>query len=264
MLIDLHMHTYYSSDAAPDPVRAHCLAAAEKGISILGIADHIDYYRQKPTEGLDVSKRQKEIAACKQEFADKVEVLCSIELGQPYQNPKESRELMENGQFDYIIGSLHAMPNDIDMYFLPYAEMDCGEFLQEYFDELEKLLHFGGFQILAHLDYPLRVMKLPGNTPSFSGYMDRVETVLKLVIEKGIALEVNAKGLFGWQKEVGPELFVLNRYRQLGGELITAGSDSHASSSIGLGLSECIARIKEAGFSSVTCFKEKKPYQIKL
>lgn len=96
------------------------------------------------------------------------------------------------------------------------------------------------------LDYPLRVMKLPHNQPSLKGYMNYVDEVLKLLIAKDIALESNTKGLYGWQQEVGPEAFVLTRYRELGGELITVGSDSHAPETVARGIPRALERLRAA------------------
>lgn len=74
----------------------------------------------------------------------------------------------------------------------------------------------GGFDVLAHIDYPLRVMKYDGYTPSFDHFMDRVEQVLRSCIDRGYALELNAAGLGGWQKRVGPPQNVLYEYRRMG------------------------------------------------
>ena len=54
---------------------------------------------------------------------------------------------------------LHAMPNDLDIYFHDFPNMDCDKFLHEYFDQPLLLEEHGGFDVLAHIDYPLRVMK---------------------------------------------------------------------------------------------------------
>ena len=129
---------------------------------------------------------------------------------------------------------------------------------------MEQLLEFGGFQILGHIDYPLRVMKLPDNHPTFARFMDRVELILRTLIARDIALESNAKSLMGWQKQVGPEEFVLTRYRELGGELITVGSDSHSPKTMGNGIEQAMNRLRELGFRNVYTFDHKKPVAIPL
>ena len=264
MLADFHMHTKYSYDAEPDSVEETCRASIEKGLSVIALVDHKDFFRQKECDPLDLAPRLADIRACQEKFAGQLEILYSVEIGQPFASPAESTAFLQENDFDFIVGAVHAMPNDIDMYFLDYDHMDLDAFLQDYFDEVDKMIAFGGFDTLAHLDYPLRVMKRDNNHPTFAGCMDRVDAVLQALIRKGIAMEINTKGVFGWQKSPGPEDFVLKRYRELGGKLLTLGSDSHAAATVGRGIEEGMAYAKAAGFASVTGYRNHKPYEIEL
>ena len=94
--------------------------------------------------------------------------------------------------------------------------------------------------------------------------MERVDIILKGIIERGIALECNTKGLLGWQQAVGPEDFVLARYHELGGEYITTGSDSHAPEAIGTGIPQALDRLRAFGFAYVTDFENRTAIQHKL
>lgn len=264
MLVDLHTHSCYSYDAKPSSVAQLAQAAAEKNISVLAITDHKDLFRCKPPMELDIARVQQDIEAVRPDYAGRLQILKGIELGQPHANPAAARELLESCRFDVVIGSLHAMPNDVDLYFHDYDHLDCDSLLQAYFDEVEAMLEWGGFDVLAHLDYPLRVMKRENNHPSFARFMDRVEPVLKMVIARGMALEINAAGLFGWKKEVGPEDFVLDAYRKLGGTRISIGSDAHSAQDIGRGIEACIAHAKAHGFDTVTVFENRQPRQVAL
>lgn len=264
MLADFHAHTKYSYDAEPDPIELTCETAISKGFQVIALVDHKDFFRNKPCDPLDLIHRQAEIQECQIKYEGQIEILSGVEIGQPFASPQESTKFLNENKFDFIIGSVHAMPNDVDMYFLDYDHMHEKIFLNNYFDEVEKLIAWGDFDTLAHLDYPLRVMKRERNHPSFSDYMDRVETVLLGIIQKNIALEINTKGLFGWQKSPGPEDFVLKRYRELGGKLLTIGSDSHAAATIGQGILEGMEYAKNLGFQSINGFRNHKPYEIKL
>ena len=122
----------------------------------------------------------------------------------------------------------------------------------------------GGFDVLAHIDYPLRVMKHGDYIPSFDQFMDRVGQVLRSCIEHGYALELNAAGIAGWQKKVGPPQNILYEYKRMGGERISIGSDSHTLDTVGRGVNDCMKNAFEAGFTHVTVFRERRPVQIKL
>ncbi|MCD8356908.1 MAG: histidinol-phosphatase HisJ family protein [Clostridia bacterium] len=282
MILDLHTHTMYSYDAEDEPVYAHVASAVEKNIDVLGFTEHVDFFRRESLqesefavgtvdfEGYqaeiapfrsgraimpDLSTQQEDIFACREKFSGRIKLRAGVEMGQPHAAPELADDLQKTYHFDYVIGSIHQLSSDMDMYFLRYETIHPDDFWKEYFGEMQNMLQYGKFQILGHIDYPLRVMKLPNNRPSLKGYMDYVEGILKEIICRGIALESNTKGLFGWQKQIGPEDFILKRYRELGGELITVGSDSHAPQTIGRGIPEALERLQQAGFRYITDFE---------
>ena len=244
MRVDLHMHTGYSADAQyPQSIDDKIHACEQAGLDIIGITDHLDFLRSGGT------RDNRDPEACAREVWEKrrpagnggIEVLAGMEIGQ-----------------------LHAMPNDLDIYFHDFPNMDCDKFLHEYFDQLLLLEEHGGFDVLAHIDYPLRVMKHGDYIPSFDNYMDRVQQVLRLCIDHGYALELNAAGIAGWQKKVGPPQNILYEYKRMGGERISIGSDSHTLDTVARGVDNCVKNALDAGFTHVTVFRERKPVQIAL
>ena len=186
-----------------------------------------------------------------------------MEIGQLHAT-SDADDFVRTHPFDMVIGSLHAMPNDLDIYFHDFPNMDCDRFLHEYFDQVLLLEEHGGFDVLAHIDYPLRVMKHGDYIPSFDNYMDRVQQVLRSCIDHGYALELNAAGIAGWQKKVGPPQNILYEYKRMGGERISIGSDSHTLDTVARGVDDCVKNALDAGFTHVTVFRERKPVQIAL
>ena len=229
MRVDLHMHTGYSADAQyPQSIDDKIHACEQAGLDIIGITDHLDFLRSGGT------RDNRDPEACAREVWEKrrpagndgIEVLAGMEIGQLHATP-DADDFVRTHPFDMVIGSLHAMPNDLDIYFHDFPNMDCDKFLHEYFDQLLLLEEHGGFDVLAHIDYPLRVMKHGDYIPSFDNYMDRVQQVLRSCIDHGYALDLNAAGIAGWQKRVGPPQNILYEYKRMGGERISIGSDSH-------------------------------------
>ncbi|MDO4269868.1 MAG: histidinol-phosphatase HisJ family protein [Eubacteriales bacterium] len=265
MRVDLHMHTGYSVDAAsPQTAAQKVRACAEAGLDIIGITDHLDFFRRRgPSENRDAEACLRDIRAAKEAFADQIEVLVGIEIGQVHADPAAG-EFIRSHELDMVIGSLHAMPNDLDIYFHDFARLNCDAFLRDYFDELLKMERYGGFDVLAHIDYPLRVMRHGDYVPSFDQYMDRVRQVLRACVERGYALELNAAGVAGWQRKVGPPQNILYEYKRLGGERISIGSDSHALDTVGRGVGDCVENAKKAGFSSVTVFRNRRAEQVEI
>lgn len=264
MLIDLHTHSQYSYDAKPSTIAELAASATARGFSVLSVTDHKDLFRSIPHMDLDLDAIMADIDHVRNQYAGELLLLKGIELGQPHVAPAVARELLAAYPFDMVIGSLHAMPNDIDLYFHDYDNIDCDQLLHEYFQEVQAMVQLGGFDVLAHIDYPLRVMKRENNQPSFARFMEEITPIFKTIIDREIALEINAAGLFGWQKHVGPENFVLAEYRRLGGTMISIGSDAHSAQDIGRGIEACIAHAKKHGFDEVTIFEQRKPRRLAL
>ncbi len=264
-VVDLHMHTEYSLDAdAPQTPEQKIQACIEKGIDVAALTDHFEFFRRKPaSENKNVEACIKDAWDAKLKFEGQIEVLAGIELGQIYA-ASGADDFINSHKLDVVIGSLHAMPNDIDIYFHDFENLDCDKFLKEYFDELLKLERHGNFDVLAHIDYPLRVMRHKDYVPSFDNYMDRIQEVLKECISRGYALELNAAGVAGWQKKPGPPQDVLYEYRRMGGERISIGSDSHSLDTVGRGTRQCVINAKDAGFHKVTVFRNRKPFLIDI
>ncbi len=263
MLVDLHMHSHFSFDAQPDSIPDIAAASIQRGLSAIVISDHKDYFWNKPPLPLDLDGIMAEIDTARELYGDKIEILKGIELGEPNADPA-AMELLDAYPFDTVIGSLHAMPNDIDFYDMDYANLDQEQLIRDYLIEAQKMAQHGGFDVFAHLDYPLRVMKRDDNHPSFENFMEWVVPVLKAIIDRELSFEINAAGLFSWLGHVGPEDFVLEEYHRLGGTMISIGSDSHSAQSVGRGIESCIAHAKKHGFQQAIIYRKRKPDAISL
>lgn len=266
MRVDFHSHSKYSFDADAAPASAAELAAAaiERNLDAFAITDHYDLFRKETPITFDITAIQTEIAAARRTYDGQVTILRGIELGQPHASPAMARDLLDAYSFDVVIGSLHAMPNDLDLYFHDYDHLDCDALLHDYFAQVLAMERFGGFDVLAHLDYPLRVMKRAGNQPSFANFGEQIAPVLQEAVNRGYALEINAASLFSWMGHPGPDQWILSEFRRMGGARISIGSDAHKAADLGRGVTECIAWARQAGFDTVTMFQDRKPVQISI
>ena len=136
---------------------------------------------------------------------------------------------------------------------------------REYFRfTLENVESMEGFHSLGHLDYAVRYGYDRGRGYSYGKYAELIDEILKTLIRKDIALEVNTGGLRYGLGFPNPHPDVLKRYRELGGEMVTLGSDAHVPSGMGYGFTEAACLLKEAGFGSVTEFRRGRPEEIPL
>ena len=150
----------------------------------------------------------------------------------------------------------------IDQWDYPFLPEQTDTMLQDYFDDLLTVAKWGRFSVMGHLTLPVRYILRRGYPmPDLTPYRDRIDAVLKCLAEKGLGLECNtAKG--GSPRL--PDGDILRRYRELGGEVITLGSDAHTPEAVGAGIREAQELLRQCGFRYVCTFREKKPVFHKL
>ena len=176
-----------------------------------------------------------------------------------------AERLLSEGQYDYIIGSCHMIRGYEDFYFLDYDKNDPVKLLDVYFDELIEIAEWGKFDTLAHITYPLRyIVGDKGIKIDMSRYEKQIEKLFSVIIGKNIALEINTSGLRQNIGETLPGESLLRKYYNMGGRLITIGSDAHKPTDIGKGIEEGIALAKKIGFSAVSVYKKRKPIMINI
>ena len=266
MVCDLHTHSVYSFDGK-DPLDVLYQFAADHQIGVLATTDHCDM--TAGPEGISSylageADRLRAFARLR-ERTDGPELLYGVEIGNAMDMPEETAAFLRDRQFDFVLGALHFLSDGSDVYKMDFPDGDAiRRMFTDYFQSMERLVTLGGFDSLAHLDYPVRVLR--GKIPSTSmlGWRDRIDPILQLLVRKDIALEINTRGTYDWQGRVGPEDWVLRRYRELGGRLLTIGSDAHTASRVGAGYEEAAEALRRCGFDAYTIFRDRKPVFFKI
>lgn len=267
MLYDTHTHSLYSEDGA-DSIQALCEAAVDRGLAGLCITDHVDLcdapigyeFYLRAQEG-----RKRDFARAKSQYAGRLELLWGIELGHPQYLPQVARRILQSDPFDFVLGAVHFLPDGRDLYSINYTGMaDVEEVMDIYFAQMLELIRFGGFDSLAHLDYPLRKMQRVLAEATVLPYRPMVEKVLEATVEAGLALELNTAGLSCWKNRVEPEDWVVRRYKELGGQRLTLGSDAHVKEKVGTGLGRAARLARSCGFESATVYRGRRPCAVPL
>ena len=267
MLCDTHTHSKYSFDGC-ETIEDMCLSAIEQGVSVLAVTDHSEAMEGVPyneNERARILGAKAEIEAARAKFAGRIELLFGCELGQPHLNPDYAKCILQEFEFDYILGSLHFFKGNIDLYDVKYTPENVDFYIRQYFEETKEMIEHGRFHSLGHLDYIMRRFKdCYKGLPTYRGYEDIVEEILKMLVQRDMALEINTSGLRKWMGELGMERWVLEKFRNLGGKYVTIGSDGHAKADIGKGIENAIELLRSAGFTSYTYFKNSKPVQVSI
>ena len=237
------------------------------GVAVVAITDHCDM--TMGPEGfqqyLACEEERSQAFRAARSASDFPELLYGVEIGNAIDMPRETESFLSRRTFDLVIGAIHFLPGGEDIYKLPYPDAGAvGRMFRQYFSSLKALVEMGNFDTLAHLDYPLRVLKGKVAEPSVLAYRDRVETVLEELVRKDIALEVNTRGSYDWQGRIGPEDWVLRRYRELGGRLVTIGSDAHTAKNVGAGFSQAVEALRRTGFREYAVYRNRVPCLVGL
>lgn len=266
--IDLHMHTSSSFDGNY-PAELMCKAAIENSLSTIAFTDHfdVDFFER---HNLDVRQKSsyEDIISAKEAFADKIQVLRGIEMGQPTYDTALTEKSLARFEYDFVIGSIHNLRETPDFCELDYPNLtqeNIYSLLEKYFEEELLLAKWNGFDTLAHLTYPMRYIVQSGRfNTDLSRYDDIVDEIFKTLIANGKALEINTSGLRQPIGKTMPTENYVRRFKELGGELLTLGSDAHFTEHVGAGIDQGYEIAEACGFKYVTYFKDRKPIQVKI
>lgn len=266
MLWDAHMHTAFSGDSTALP-EAMIAQAIQKSLPGICITDHLDYdYPDDPELFLlDLEHYSGEIHNLQSKFQEQLPIHFGIELGlQPHLAQRHST-LLKTYDFDFVIGSSHVV-HGVDPYYPVYYEgrTERAAYLEYFESILENIQSFDAFDVYGHIDYVVRYGPNKNADYSYEAYRDVIDEILKLLIQKGKGIELNTAGFKYGLGHPNPTEDILKRYRELGGEIITIGSDGHSPEHIAYDFDKVPDILRSCGFSSYTVFKKRKPEFIPL
>jgi len=268
---DSHVHTKYSFDGATDgsgEIDTIVETAISRGVNEITLTDHCDIddildgiYPEFPADAI-----KEDVYRAKEKYKGKIQINYGVELGQAHARAVEARALMEKQNFEFIIGSLHNLRGYPDFHFMKFDLM-CAEHIEycikRTLSELYELVDFACFSTLAHITYIQRYLTMCGKPFDHMKYYDDFAKLFARLIETGTSLEVNTSGLRRNSITMpGRELCAL--YRELGGELVTIGSDAHSAKDVGCGIKETAAMLRELGFKKQCVIRDGKLCQIEL
>jgi len=267
MLIDYHIHSNYSADGKMTMEEA-CIKAIELGMDEIAFTDHIDLDWPDPDIDFnieDIEKYLSDIEELANRYGGRLKIKRGIEIGlQPHVLEKNSI-IIQSYPFDFVIGSVHLVDR-MDPYRDPYYEgKSKEESYRRYYKEILDLIKvYDDFDVLGHLDYVRRYSPFTYNEDDPILAFDIVEAILKTLIDKGKGIEVNTSGYRHVSKCPLPSFIVVKKYRELGGQIITTGSDAHKTEFLGYEIKAAIEGLKASGFNHITSFENRKPRFIEI
>lgn len=267
IISDCHMHSDFSSDS-DSPMESMVRASVEKKLKYICFTDHMDYDfpKQYPLNfEFDPDLYETEVKCLQDKYKDKIRILYGVEAGmRPYLSDR-FHNLISAHPYDFVLCSTHLVM-DLDPYYEEIWNMCPAEevILKGYEDILSNIQVFNDFDAYAHLDYVVRYCPLPKEDLSLRPYMDIIEAILSSLIKKDKALEVNTAGFKYGLSHPHPREEILSLYKELGGSLITIGSDAHRPEHIAYDFVRTEKLLKTLGFKEYAIYRNRTPFMQEL
>ena len=259
MMVDLHTHSNCSFDGTNTAAEMTAQAAA-RGISILALTDHCEIDHFFSQGYLSAVRKAFAQARAASSLDARVEVLAGIELGQANINYELANRILAAHPYDFVLASLHRLPNMMDFYSLSRTPENASYLLTHYFDTLYEMAQWGNFDAFAHFTYPLRYIRGEFHLNiDLTDYQEKIDRILSLLAASGKALEINTAGLRQNLGELIPDLSILRRFYALGGRFVTVGSDAHSACALGSAIPTAIQAAQAAGFGGLTIYRNRQP-----
>lgn len=254
-MFDFHMHTRVSFDSDADP-REVVRAAEERGLLEICFTDHYDYNSDETVEA-NLFSPKTYLSEYSSLSSDKVKIRKGVEFGLTDWNVGKLSEVSDYIDLDYVIGSIHFV-DGIDPYYKSYWE---GKTVEAAFtDYLDTVLNcvrrHTDFDALGHINY---VCKWNEKTDPlfYKDYAEVSDEIMKILAERGQGMEINTSS-FDKIGQFMPGVDFIRRFRELGGEIITVGSDAHTLDRVGKYTDKAVAIAGEI-FGGVYTFEKRKP-----
>ncbi|MBR2311103.1 MAG: histidinol-phosphatase HisJ family protein [Oscillospiraceae bacterium] len=261
-MFDYHMHSRVSFDAH-DTGEALARAALKAGLKEICFTDHLDY---DPLGKMGCMAFDN--AAYSAEYDRLVvpglKIRRGMEFGMTADNVAQFREDLKRRPFDFVLGSIHFV-DDLDVYFEEWwSGKTVAKAERRYLDAtLECVKLHDDFDVLAHLTYIAKTRCHPSPRPvPYGPNREVVDEILRTLAAKGKGLELNTSGMDRCGDYLpGAEYF--RRFKELGGEIVTVGSDAHTADRVGQYSREACQILKDI-FGYVCTFEGRKPIFHKL
>lgn len=261
-MFDFHMHSHVSFDSEEAPENM-VKAALDMGLKEICFTDHIDY-DPFADEQIMVFDTEKYNAAYDHLCVEGLKIRRGLEFGMAPDNRERFQKDLQRRHFDFVLGSVHFV-DGLDVYFKKFWEgRTLEQSLDRYFrNTLACVQNHEDYDVLAHMTFICKSPAHPDPKPAlYNDWREILDEVLKLLVQKGKGLEVNTSGVDKCGGFLPTKDFFL-RFKELGGEIVTVGSDAHTASRVGQ-YSDLACEMLKDIFGHVCTFEDRKPIFHKL
>jgi len=247
---DMHVHTKHSEDSQAE-LEAYCTRAIEMGVRALCFTEHVDH---NPNDtGLGFYKPEaffNDFLRAKEKYQDRLTLLCGMEFAEPHQYPNELAKFSAL-PYDFILGSNHFWYQDMFPSLMVKAGVPVELCYEHYWDTVLAAVRAGGFDSLAHIDFPKRYYK------QLIIDEEKLREICAAMVKNNICMEINTSTLRKSMAEPMPGRDILAIYKSCGGRYVTVGSDAHRPGELAAGRARARELIEYFGFREVIFIQRK-------
>lgn len=266
MLADYHLHSNFSGDCQV-PMKDMIEGAIQNGVNRLCFTEHHDLDFPHPTLNfeLDIPRYLETIRGYQEDYKHQIQILIGIELGMQIHLHEKLNTLVSSADYDFVLASSH-LANGIDPYDKIFFEGRSQH--KAYLDYFEAILAnikgYNNFDVYGHLDYVIRKGDNDKKAFVYEDFKEILDEILKLLIKKDKGIELNTSGYRYGLNNPHPTTDILKHYHDLGGQILTIGSDAHHPKHLLSHFDTSKDLLKSLGFTQFTTFVKRQPEFHKL
>ncbi|MGL4607773.1 MAG: histidinol-phosphatase HisJ family protein [Eubacteriaceae bacterium] len=265
MLADYHVHTEFSDDST-EKMEVIIKKAIALGFEEICFTDHVDYgvktdhdEEQKIGKFLNVDYPNyfRKISELKRKYKNQLTIKQGLEFGIQTHTIGKYQKLFNAYNLDFVILSCHQV-KDNEFWTYDFQKGKSPDtYNTEYYSEIYKCItQYKDYSVLGHLDVIQRYNDVPY---PFEKSKEIITKILKMVIKDHKGIEVNTSSFRYGLKGLMPARDILELYYQLGGKIITIGSDCHKAKDLGEDFLKTKMKLKKIGFTHFCTFDKMKP-----
>ena len=277
MFADYHVHCEFSDDSR-EAMEAQVLRGIELGLQEICFTDHVDYGIKKdhgeadivyqpiedgqlvPLVNVDYPAYFSQLKKLQERYGDQITIRKGLEFGIQSITIADYQKLFAayEEELDFVLLSVHQIDNK-ELWTQDFQkDKTQQEYNEDYYREIYKIQRsFSDYCVLAHLDL-IRRYDEQGEYP-FAKVKELIAEILKLAISQDKGIEINTSSWRYGLKDTQPSRAVLELYKDLGGRIITIGSDAHNTRQLADHYQDAQRILKQCGFSQICCFEKRQP-----
>ncbi len=263
-MFDYHVHTTRSVDCAT-PIESSCEAAIAQGIAEIAFTDHVDH--EPADEGFgfyDYDLYVVDVERARDRYGDRLVILAGAEVDFNTGIADEVERFLADHHYDFVIGSVHYGETGEIIFPEYFSGRSLDQVFVPYFEQVQAAVETGWFDTIGHIDLPKRYAPQSAGDYDPLRYERQLSAIFAAMVRRRMSFEINTSGLRQAPKTSMPGPQIVSLYQEMGGELVTVGSDSHVAGTIGGGIERTLEMLLICGIQEISSFRNRQRTQVSI